>query len=181
MRRLQHTFEHSRKWQPYLLNGKGWNLQWLLFCRFRHTCCCFCTCWLFCHWYPCNLCKLGQIGINIDIVFNGNDAKCADVYTFLVDKFKEGSDTSVSAQSSLSDNYCQDPGTLQTGECAVFSDFDASSDGKSGKVPAQGSKIMPPMDFASIKSRGNANASLTNLCIGTVSVVSMGLFLLSCL
>ena len=62
---------------------------------------------------PCNLCKPGQIGINVDIVFNGNDSKCADVRTFLVDEFKEGSDTSVSAQSSLSDTCYRDPGTLQ--------------------------------------------------------------------
>ena len=77
------------------------------------------------------MCKPGQIVINADIIFNGNNDKCADIYIFLVDKFKEGSDTCVSAQTSLSDTCCQDPGTLQPGESAAFGDFDVSSDGKS--------------------------------------------------
>ena len=101
---------------------------------------------------PCNVCKPGQSRINADIVFNGNNDKCADVYTFLVDEFKEGSDTFVSAQTSLSDKCCQDPGTWK-------------------------------INFASwtIKSKGKANVSLTSLCIGTASVASFGLFLLSCI
>ena len=174
---LQHTFNHSKKWQPYLLNGKGWNLQRLLFCRFGHVAASALAASSNTS-IPCNVCKPGQIGINADIVFNGHDDKYANEYTFLVDKFKEGSDTCVSAQTSLSDTCCWDPDTCQPGESAAFGDFDVSSDGKSGEVPVQGQKIMHPMDFASwtIKSGGKANVSLTSLCIDIASVASFGLF-----
>ena len=58
--------------------------------------------------FGCNLCKPGQIGIDADVILNGEVQSCVDVYSYFLENFRQGSLDCQDAQSQLSSICCQD-------------------------------------------------------------------------
>ena len=56
----------------------------------------------------CSLCKPGQIGIDADVILNGEAQPCMDVYSYFLENFMLGSPDCQDAQSQLSSICCQD-------------------------------------------------------------------------
>jgi len=55
---------------------------------------------------PCNLCKAGEIGLDKDILFNGAQTSCPEVYKFLATQSEDGSDSCVAGKEALRDVCC---------------------------------------------------------------------------
>ena len=58
--------------------------------------------------FECNLCKPGQIGINADVILNGEVKTCVDVYSWFLETFRQGSLDCQDGQSRLDSVCCQD-------------------------------------------------------------------------
>jgi len=55
---------------------------------------------------PCNLCEPGEVGINAEILFNGVETSCSEVYHFLAIQTSEGSETCTMGKNALRDACC---------------------------------------------------------------------------
>ena len=55
---------------------------------------------------PCSLCSSGEIAVNTEILFNGVQTSCLEVYNFLATQTKAGSDTCTSGKEALQDACC---------------------------------------------------------------------------
>jgi biotin carboxyl carrier protein len=55
---------------------------------------------------PCSLCATGEIAVNTDILFNGVQTSCLEVYNFLATQTKAGSETCTSGRDALQDACC---------------------------------------------------------------------------
>jgi hypothetical protein len=56
---------------------------------------------------PCSLCRPNEVGINAEIIFNGKQATCAVVQSFLQQSVYAGQATCISAKNSLSAACCE--------------------------------------------------------------------------
>jgi hypothetical protein len=67
--------------------------------------------------FGCNLCEPGQIGINADVIHNGEAKTCVDVYSWFLENFRQGSLDCQDGQSELNSVCCQDAeGSVTTQE-----------------------------------------------------------------
>ncbi|KAL9184576.1 hypothetical protein ACHAXT_012546 [Thalassiosira profunda] len=55
---------------------------------------------------PCNLCKAGEIGLTKDILFNGVETSCSEVYKFLSTQAEAGSESCIAGKEALHDECC---------------------------------------------------------------------------
>ena len=55
---------------------------------------------------PCNLCKAGEIGLDKDILFNGAETSCPEVYSFLSTQAGDGSAACLAGKEALHDECC---------------------------------------------------------------------------
>jgi len=55
---------------------------------------------------PCSLCDAGEMAVDTDILFNGVQTSCLEVYTFLSTQTQAGSDTCKSGKEALQDACC---------------------------------------------------------------------------
>jgi len=55
---------------------------------------------------PCNLCKAGEIGLDNEILFNGVQTSCPEVYKFLSNQAEAGSDACVAGKNALHSECC---------------------------------------------------------------------------
>jgi hypothetical protein len=55
---------------------------------------------------PCNLCKDNELGLDLEILFNGAQTTCPEVYKFLATQAEAGSDACVAGQEALHDECC---------------------------------------------------------------------------
>jgi len=59
--------------------------------------------------FGCNLCRPGQIGVNADITFNGEEKSCVDIYSWFLEEYRQGSVDCQNGQKQLSSSCCADP------------------------------------------------------------------------
>ena len=55
---------------------------------------------------PCNLCKAGEIGLDKNILFNGAQTSCPEVYSFLSTQAEDGSAACKAGKEALHDECC---------------------------------------------------------------------------
>jgi len=55
---------------------------------------------------PCNLCKAGEIGLDKEILFNGAQTSCPEVYKFLSTQAEAGSDACLAGKNALHSECC---------------------------------------------------------------------------
>jgi len=55
---------------------------------------------------PCNLCKAGEIGLDKEILFNGAQTSCPEVYKFLSTQAEAGSNACLAGKEALHDECC---------------------------------------------------------------------------
>jgi predicted 3-demethylubiquinone-9 3-methyltransferase (glyoxalase superfamily) len=55
---------------------------------------------------PCNLCKAGEIGLSKEILFNGVQTSCPEVYKFLATQTEDGTETCTAAKEALHSECC---------------------------------------------------------------------------
>merc|ERR1711966_91323 len=55
---------------------------------------------------PCNLCIAGEIGLEKEILFNGAQTSCQEVYNFLATQAEDGSDSCIAGKKALRNECC---------------------------------------------------------------------------
>ena len=130
---------------------------------------------------PCSLCQEEQMGIDAEVVFNGNPSSCKEVESFLTETLKDGSTTCSSAQNSLSKACCIEKGTTsmeQGNTSTVTTTTDLESDVT--EASPTGKVIQPPttFDFQGWSTIGlnGSNARSAISWNGLVTAFSIGLF-----
>ena len=58
--------------------------------------------------YGCNLCRSGQVGVNADVILNGEVRTCMDVYSWFLENYRQGSLDCQDGQSQLNSVCCLD-------------------------------------------------------------------------